>query len=115
MNMHLLKSDLENLSTAHKKMFLNYLLFLHWTERPFKGVCELAAPFNTDYLRKPILFFRLHIFGCILLGAWAYICFHGITVGWLRIAGLWRIDSSLNDGQECEAQLTDNNNPRASS
>ena len=92
MNTQLIKSDISRLTLAHKKMFLDYLLFLHWTERPFKGVFELMA--TADDLaglprRKAI---GLYCMGCILRGALEYIRFHGITDGWLRITGLWRAD-----------------------
>lgn len=75
MNTHLIRSDLESLTTNDKKKIIDFLLFLHWTRSPFKAVCNLAAPASHAW-----------IIGCILRGAWAYTCLNGMAKGWLRIS-----------------------------
>jgi hypothetical protein len=95
MNIHLIKSDIENLTHTDKKSFIDFLIFLHWSEMPFRDTfdqCFLAAYLigNLPRCALPGFLIDLCFSLCILHGALTYTRMNGFTNAWLRIAGAYR-------------------------
>ena len=94
MNTNLLKYYLEESNPADQANFLDYLIYLTWSERPFRETVDFCLEVDRLHSQPPWRqagwLTDLFYCRCILRGAWTDIRRFGLTEAWPRIAGLYR-------------------------